>query len=316
MSSKVFSGLALVKLVDTWPYYPQNPAAYKAWMQDYYYFMIEGYPKPFGYMHKSIVQGLNLSQSWNVNSERRLLTMVRTRTFQERTQVMRDMLLSAVDEGAPTKPRKFYNENLRIVSSEGEHVLDMDRSGLDPFGVVSFSAHMIGFVRDGNDTKYWVPKRSATKLTVPNKLDSTVAGVVRSGEWPLDCMVRKIAVEASVPKEYTIAKIAACGTISYQMSITSRGKPGCQHIISYLYEMEFGREVIPQPGNDEVERFTPMTLDNVKAALMEGEFVPNRAMVWLAYLVRHGIMTPENEPDFSEVCQRLHRKHDLFIVEE
>ena len=273
-------------------------------MQDYYYFMIEGYPKPFGYMHKSILQGLNLSPGWKVNSEQRLLTMVQTNSFQERTQVMRDMLLRAVKEGAPTSPRKFYDENLRVVSSEGEHVLDIDRSGLDPFGVVSFSAHMIGFVRDGSDTRYWVPKRSATKPTVPNKLDSTVAGVVRSGEQPVDCMARKIAVEASVPEEYTRANITACGTVSYQMSITSRGNPGCQHIISYCYEMEFGREVIPKPGNNEVEAFSLMTLDNVKAALMEGEFVANRAMVWLAYLVRHGLMTPENEPDFSEVCQR------------
>ena len=284
-------------------------------MQDYYYFMIEGYPKPFGYMHKSVLQGLNLSPSWKVNSERRLVTMVRTRSFQERTQVMRDMLSRAVEEGAPTNPRKFYDENLRVVSSEGEHVLDMDRSGLDPFGVVSFSAHMIGFVRNGNDTKYWVPKRSATKPTVPNKLDSTVAGVIRSGERPVDYMARKIAVEASIPEEYTRANIAACGTVSYQMSITSRGKSGCQHIISYLYEMEFGREVIPRPGNNKVEAFSLMTLDNVKAALMEGEFVANRAMVWLAYLIRHSEVTPENEPDFIEVCQRLQRKHDLFIVE-
>ncbi|KAH8751115.1 hypothetical protein F5883DRAFT_212066 [Diaporthe sp. PMI_573] len=95
MSSKVFSGLALVKLVDTWPYYPKNPAVYKAWMQDYYYFMIEGYPKPFGYMHKSILPGLNLSPSWKVNSEQRLLAMVQTDSFQERTQVMRDMLSRA-----------------------------------------------------------------------------------------------------------------------------------------------------------------------------------------------------------------------------
>ncbi len=283
-------------------------------MQDYYYFMIEGYPKPFGYMHKSILQGLNLSPNWKVNSEQRLLTMVQARSFQERTQVMRDLLLRAVKEGALTSPRKFYNEALRVMS-EGEHVLDTDRSGLDPFGFVSFSAHLIGFVRDNNDTKYWVPKRSATKPTVPNKLDSTVAGVIRSGERPVDCMARKIAAEASVPKEYTRANIAACGTVSYQMSITSTGKPGCQHIISYLYEMEFDKNVIPRPGSDEVETFTLMTLDDVKVALMEGEFVANRAMVWLAYLIRHGVVTPENEPAFIDICQRMQRKHDLFIVE-
>lgn len=277
--------------------------------------MIEGYPRPFGYIHQSILQGFNLSASWKVNREQRRLTMVQANSFQERTQVMRETLSQAVKEGAPTSPRKFYDEALRVISSDGEHVLDTDRSGLDPFGVMSFSSHVIGFVRDGNNTKFWVPKRSAAKPTVPNKLDSTVAGVIRSGERPVDCMARKIAVEASVPEEYTRANITACGIVSYQMSITSNGKPGCQPIISYLYEMEIDREMILRPGNDEVESFTLMTLDDVKGALMEGEFVANRAMVWLAYLIRHGVVTADNEPAFIEICQRLQRKHDLFIVD-
>ncbi|KAF4470694.1 hypothetical protein FALBO_2408 [Fusarium albosuccineum] len=237
-------------------------------------------------------------------------------SFQERTQVMRETLLQAVREGKASSPQKFYDESLRIVSSGGEYVLDMDRCGLDLFGVTSFSAHMIGFVKDGNSIKYWVPKRSSTKPTVPNKLDSTVAGVIRSNEKPIECMVRKIAAEASLSAEYSNANIVSCGTISYQMSITSTGNPGCQHITSYLYEMEFKAGVVPRPGNDEVGTFTLMTREDVMTALTDGHFVANRAMVWLAYFIRHGILTPENEPDFLEICQRLHKKHDMFIVED
>ncbi|KAM0364024.1 hypothetical protein ACHAO7_010135 [Fusarium culmorum] len=229
---------------------------------------------------------------------------------------MGQTLLQAVKEGKATSPQRFYDERLRVVSSQGEHVLDMDRSGLDPFGVISFSAHMIGFVRIGNSIKYWVPKRSPTKPTVPNKLDSTVAGVIWSGEQPIDCMIRKIGAEASIPAKYTEANIVSCGTISYQMPITSTGKPGCQHITSFLYEMEFKDGVVPRPGNGEVERFTLMTQEDVMAALADGCFVPNRAMVWLAYFIRHGFLTPENEPDYLKICRGLHKNHDMFIVEE
>jgi hypothetical protein len=126
-------------------------------------------------------------------------------------------------------------------------------------------------------------------------------------------MVRKIALEASISKEYIKDHIRSCGTVSYQMAITSKGLPGCQHIISHLYEMEFSPHLVPVP-DDEVEKFTLMTLDEVKMALMEGQFVANRALVWLAYFIRHGIMTPENEPNFLQICERLHRKHDLFVV--
>lgn len=284
-------------------------------MRNYYYFMIDGYPKPFGYMHRSILDGLRLSQrNWTIDKEQRTITMIGS-SFRERTQVMRETLLQAVEDEATTSPRKFYEEALQVVSSEGEHVLDMDRSGLDPFGVTSYSAHMIGFVKEKGDIKFWVPERSSTKPTVPNKLDSTVAGVIRSAERPIDCMLRKVAAEASVTAEYTKANIVSCGTISYQMSITSAGKPGCQHIISHLYEMEFKGGLVPRPGNDEVGKFSLMTQEEVVTALTTGEFVANRAMVWLAYFIRHGILTPENDSDFVEVCQRLHKRHDMFIAE-
>lgn len=282
-------------------------------MADYYYFVIQVYPRPFGYMHKSILSGLNLPSAWIINHSKRLLTMNLAESFHDRTQIMRATLSQAVKEGAPTSPQKFYDESLRLVSATGEHVLDLDRSGLDPFSIVSLSAHKIGYIKSGDETRYWVPKRSASKETVPNRLDSTVAGVIRSGETPLDCMVRKIALEASISKEYIKDHIRSCGTVSYQMAITSKGLPGCQHIISHLYEMEFSPHLVPVP-DDEVEKFTLMTLDEVKMALMEGEFVANRALVWLAYFIRHGIMTPENEPNFLQICERLHRKHDLFVV--
>ncbi|EXL65332.1 hypothetical protein FOPG_18432 [Fusarium oxysporum f. sp. conglutinans race 2 54008] len=244
-------------------------------------------------------------------------------SFDERTRVMGETLLQAVKEGKITSPQKYYNEPVRVVSPWAKNVLDkdqnvlnMDRSGLDPFGVISLSAHMIGFVKDGYSIKYWVPKRSPTKPTVPNKLDSTVAGVIRSGEQPIDCMVRKIEAEASIPAEYTESNIVSCGTISYQMPITSTGNPGCQHITSYLYEMEFKEGVVPRPGNGEVDKFTLMAQEDVMTALADGDFVPNRAMVWLAYFIRHGFLTPENEPDYVEICQGLQKNHDMFIVEE
>ncbi len=60
-------------------------------------------------------------------------------------------------------------------------MLDMDRSGLNPFGFVSLSAHMTGLVRDGNDTKSWMPKRLAAKSTVSNNLDSIMWGLFNQG---------------------------------------------------------------------------------------------------------------------------------------
>ena len=282
-------------------------------MLDYYYFMIEGYSRPFGYIHKSILEAFPLSSDWSLDKDQRFLTMVGAKSFEERSRILGDTLARAVKEGAPTSPRKIYGETLRLVSSNGEHIANLDRSSVDLFGVISFSAHAILYTIDDGVYQFLVPRRSVAKPTVPNKLDGTVAGIIWAGEKPMDSMVRILAAEASIPEHYTQAYLRSRGTISYQMSITSTGRPGCQHVVYYLYELEISPDLTLEPTG-EVEEFMMMELHEVKEALIGGEFAEDQAVVWLAYLIRHGLVTPENEPDFVETWTRMHRKHDLFVA--
>ena len=145
-------------------------------------------------------------------------------------------------------------------------------------------------------------------------LDNTFGGSLRSRERLIDCIVRESAEEGSLPEKYIRANIKACGTISYQMSRTDDGRPGFQHQIQYLYEIELSEDVVPKPFDGEVEGFLLKALDKVRDALARGEFKPNCAMTWIAYLIRHRIVDAENEPDFLEVCARLHWKGELFVV--
>jgi hypothetical protein len=46
----------------------------------------------------------------------------------------------------------------------------------------------------------------------------------------------------------------------------------------------------------------------IKEALSRGEFKPNCAIIMIDFFVRHGILTPENEPDYLEIVARLHRR--------
>jgi hypothetical protein len=41
---------------------------------------------------------------------------------------------------------------------------------------------------------------------------------------------------------------------------------------------------------------------------LRGEFRPDSAAVLVEYLIRHGFITPENEPEFVEINVRLHRR--------
>ncbi|KAK3896334.1 hypothetical protein C8A05DRAFT_40175, partial [Staphylotrichum tortipilum] len=54
------SGYEIVARVDTWPYYDDDPAAYREFMRDYFAFAIEGIPRPIGLIHRDVVDALPL----------------------------------------------------------------------------------------------------------------------------------------------------------------------------------------------------------------------------------------------------------------
>ena len=147
-------------------------------------------------------------------------------------------------------------------------------------------------------------------------LDSTAAGNLTSTESPLEGMAREADEEAGIPETYTRANVKACGTVSYHMSERNDGRPGSLPHVQYNYEMELPQNMIPVSNDGEVEEFMLFSLDEVYDALTRGEFKPNITMTYVAYLVRHGYVNFSDERRLAEVCARLNRKHDLFIVEE
>lgn len=134
------------------------------------------------------------------------------------------------DNGNIDALRWWANEVLPIYSSTGEHVLDIDGCGVDLFGIINFGVYMIAYVNPENEgRKFWVPRRARTKMIYPGMLDNTVGGSLRSGEKPLECIVREAAEEGAIPESYTRENVRAYGTLSYQMDRTDDGGEGCQH---------------------------------------------------------------------------------------
>ena len=254
--------------------------------------------------------------TWSLDHEKRFLTLLSPpNDFESRTNAMHITLRTALDSGIVNH---WANELFPVYSSKtGEHVLDMDGCGVDLFGIVNYGVHMIAYVHTKDDDegrKFWVPRRSKTKMSYPGMLDNTVGGSLRSGERPINCIVREAAEEGSFPESYTREHVRACGTLSYSMDRTDDGREGCQHQVQYLYEMEVSEDIVPRVFDGEVEGFRLMGIEEVVGALRGGDFKLNCGMTWMAYLVRHGIVNAENEPHLVEICARMNRKHDLFIV--
>ena len=158
--------------------------------------------------------------------------------------------------------------------------------------------------------KIWVPRRSPTISTFPDKLDSTVAGGVSAGTTPIETIIREADEEASLPGEFTRQHIRSAGVLTYvtlleygQGEVGGLVKPDMVHV----YDMEIATDVIPKPHDDEVKEFYLMTPDQVKKALLQQEFKTNSAAVMIDFLIRHGFVTAVEERDYPEMNMRLHR---------
>ncbi len=167
------------------------------------------------------------------------------------------------------------------------------------------------YTKTKDGMKIWVPRRNANMFTYPHKLDTTVAGGVAATETPFQNIIREAQEEASLPEDLITKNIRAVGVLTYMSYFA--GIPGgkeayiCPDIV-YVYDLEVGPDVKPVPEDGEVKEFYLMSVDEIQEALSQGEFKTNSAVVMLDFFILHGIITSDNEKDYVEIMQRMHRR--------
>ncbi|EOO03857.1 putative nudix hydrolase 20 protein [Phaeoacremonium minimum UCRPA7] len=210
--------------------------------------------------------------------------------------------------------RGWRNELWPVYGRKGELLYSMERAAMGLFGTTRYGVHMSAFIRSPGSSygiKMWVPKRAATKSTYPSMLDNTVAGGLMTDEDPFECMIREADEEASLP-EGIVRKYAKEVGLAHYVYITdsrSGGEDGYIYPeVQWVYDLELSENVIPAPKDGEVESFGLLTIEEIQELLALGQFKPNCALVMIDFFIRHGILTPENEPNYDEIKARIRRK--------
>jgi hypothetical protein len=54
------------------------------------------------------------------------------------------------------------------------------------------------------------------------------------------------------------------------------------------------------------------TLDDILEKMHAGRFKPNCGAVIIDFMIRHGYLTAENEPNYLEIVTRLHRSAEGY----
>ncbi|KAL2754840.1 hypothetical protein ACRALDRAFT_1051349 [Sodiomyces alcalophilus JCM 7366] len=224
---------------------------------------------------------------------------------------------SAEDESTFPSVHGQHSEPFRVIGAN--YPVSIERFPAPLFGIGSRGAHMTAFVRDpgSNDPrtfKIWVARRSRHIFAYPGLLDTTVAGGVKASDEPFDCIVAESDEEASLPSKFVEAHARAAGAVTYVQMNEARGV--FHPTVLYVYDIELPGDMVPTPGDDEVEEFLLMTVEEVTEAMLREEFKPNCVLVMLDFYIRHGILTPEGSPEYLDILTRLHRRLPVATAPE
>jgi isopentenyldiphosphate isomerase len=177
-------------------------------------------------------------------------------------------------------------------------LLQVERATCPWLGVRSWGVHVNGYVRRSDGIHMWVARRARDKPTYPGMLDNMVAGGQPIGVGLTENVVKECAEEAAIPEN--IARNAhAVGTIAYCHQFEDGVKPDQQ----FCYDLELPSEFEPRNTDGEVEEFELWPIRRVAEVVRETfEFKFNCNLVIIDFLIRHGLIDADGEPDYVALC--------------
>ncbi|KAI0147891.1 NUDIX hydrolase domain-like protein [Hypoxylon sp. NC0597] len=314
----LMSNLDLMKEADAFPYPDKELEAYKA-VTDKLYTLIWKDGQPLGYMLDFVLEKLlntpeHIRGPVVVDEEKRTVRAFELPTEVERTTFVAHLMRYWRENKAFDILKGWRSELWPVYGSNDRVLYSVERSGTGLLGVMRYGVHMTAYVKDETASygmKILVARRAANKSTYPNMLDNSVAGGLMTGEDPFECIIREADEEANIPENFMRERVSFSGIVTYIHITDERAGGEAGQIYpetQWVYDIELPADFEPRPKDGEVAGFYLWTVEEVREKLAEGQFKYNCGLVLIDFFIRHKIITPENEPDYDEILQRLHRK--------
>jgi 8-oxo-dGTP pyrophosphatase MutT (NUDIX family) len=257
--------------------------------------------QPVGRVRKAIAERLMEFPALFVPHQGGIALSVRFNTPEARSDAFRPVAEKLVADGVVEQLR---GEDYRVVAKWGAPILmAIDRAVVPALGIRAFGIHVNGVVRRDDGLHLWIGKRAADKAVEPGKLDNMVAGGQPAHLTLQDNLVKEAAEEAGLGRELALTA-KPVGAITYCMEEGI----GLKRDTLFLYDLDMPQGVAARPLDGEMESFTLMAVPDLLARLRSGfEFKFNVALVLIDFLIRHGVITPETEPDYLDLVAGLHQ---------
>lgn len=220
-------------------------------------------------------------------------------TQADRTSAMADVIQALAEEGVIPPLRGEAYPARRTWLSPTHFVYDRVASSY--FGFRAFGVHMNGYVRTPDGIGLWIGIRAKDKPTWPGMLDNTVAGGQPHGLSLMENLIKECAEEADI-QEPMARKAVPVGCITYRTDDGIGVKPDCM----YAYDLELPADFTPRNTDGEIDEFLFLPAEEVMDIIRDtGRFKFNCNLILIDFFIRHGLITPDGEADYTEICAGL-----------
>jgi hypothetical protein len=225
-------------------------------------------------------------------------------TADDRSRAIADVLAHLHERGlVPGWRNELYPVNRRFGDAP---LLLMERAATHLFGVPSYGINVNGLVRDGDNWKIWVARRSATKQVDPNMLDLVVGGGLPHGISIHDNLLKECAEEAGIPQ--AIARRAKPVSL---LTLMIEAPEGLRVGVQFNFDLELPADFVPRNEDGEVAEFQLWKLDQLERNLREADdFMYDVALANLDLLIRLGRIGP-GDHDYLDLIAHLRRPISL-----
>jgi len=168
-------------------------------------------------------------------------------------------------------------------------LLRIERAASRHFGLMSYAAHVNGFMRKGGLAHVWVARRSADKSIDPDKLDNLVGGRIAAG-MSVDETLRKEAWEEAGIAPSLLAGLNCMGAVRVEYSVPE----GLHREILFVHDLWLPPEFTPANQDGEVSEIRCMPVEEVLQNILAGAFTLDSGTVMIDGLLRLGAVLPED----------------------
>ncbi len=184
----------------------------------------------------------------------------------------------------------------------GAPLASLDRAWVTYFGLPAYGVHLNGYVKGADGPRQmWIARRALGKMTYPGQLDNLVAGGQPVGLGLFENMLKECAEEADIPASLARG-MCAVGQVTYAMEVAE----GLKQDTLFCFDLALPPEFEPNNTDGEVDSFQLMPIGDAAGIVRDSfDFKFNCSLVVIDFLLRHGFLTPDAEPDYAALCTGL-----------